>query len=746
MDILDSKFINEYKSEMISNMKQMNPQWDEDNIEKEIDKMIKENFQNPNVSLVNNYTGEQRDTTLLSVFDWVLERKPIIAGNGTFYKNQYEAENPIASMLDYFLTTRKKIKKEMFSIEDSGSREYKDKDMQQGIWKINANSYYGASGAPSSAFFSEFSGPATTLSAQSVISTAKNFFEGFLADNYPFINSSELIHWINQNLKYFEDEELDSFIKIQNDLNKVTDRLYKKVINKSETDREMIYDCLSNLSTKELTIIYYKNNMIEFLNDHIEIQDIFLSIMKKVKVLPTTNGNDGIDTLGMSVKVYNHYVQDEAFINPNKAPNSIKEELELFKKYMMKYVFSKYLSFDRIYRLRNFKRRVVTTIDTDSNFLSMDILINWILDNIIKDQTFGRDSEHNTFIMINSIIYVISAAIEQIMLFYGKSSNIPKEFRPRYSMKNEFFLDLLIIGKSKKRYISRQVLREGNLLNPKKTDIKGFDFKKATCSEYAEAKFMTIIKNRIINSPEIDLRGMNHDIREFENEIRESIYKRQRTFLPNGNAKELVAYKDAASEQSIRGVLSWNILNPDNPIELPAKVSLVKMNIFTEDDIEDLKDKDPEVYQTIIDKIFNDNTGIFVSKKWESTKIDYVAKGTKDWRKKIPKKYRAKFKSKSIDDWNKFVDSIDLDDPKYNEDGGGHYEIKRRGLQVLAIPSNGNIPEWAIPYIDINTMVNNIISPFKPVLELFSNKFTEEGKNRNGVNRKTDKLTNIVKF
>ena len=43
-------------------------------------------------------------------------------------------------------------------------------------------------------------------------------------------------------------------------------------------------------------------------------------------------------------------------------------------------------------------------------------------------------------------------------------------------------------------------------------------------------------------------------------------------------------------------------------------------------------------------------------------------------------------------------------------------------------------------------MVNNIIAPFKPVMELFNNRFTEEGKTKGGVNRKTDKLTNIVKF
>jgi hypothetical protein len=270
------------------------------------------------------------------------------------------------------------------------------------------------------------------------------------------------------------------------------------------------------------------------------------------------------------------------------------------------------------------------------------------------------------------------------------------------------------------------------------------DFKKATTSEYAEKKFMYLIDKYIINSDSVDLRSIIIELRKFEEEIKNSIISGERTFLPNGSAKELGAYKDPASEQSVRGALAWNAIYPNNSIDFPAKVSLVKMNIFDADDCIELKKTHPEIYEKIMDKIFNDDTGIFVTRKWENDKIDYVNPNKKDFINDIPKKYRSKFKDKTAKDWNNWVDSIDLTDPKYSNNG--HYEVKTRGLQVLAIPSNSKIPEWAIPYIDMNTMVNNIISPFKPVMELFKNRFTEEGRSRAGVNRKTDKLTNIVKF
>ena len=67
-------------------------------------------------------------------------------------------------------------------------------------------------------------------------------------------------------------------------------------------------------------------------------------------------------------------------------------------------------------------------------------------------------------------------------------------------------------------------------------------------------------------------------------------------------------------------------------------------------------------------------------------------------------------------------------------------------MQVLAIPSNADIPEWVRPYIDYATMINNILAPFIPVLEIFKARTVEEGKMKSGVNRKTSAFTNIVKF
>lgn len=140
MPSVHSSFLKKYKKDAINALKNMNPEWDKDDIDKVVTEEMKSSFTNPEVTIDNNYTQQRDTTTLLTVFDWAEEKKPIIAGNGTFYKNQYEAVNPIAGMLMGILEKRKAAKKAMFALADPNSAKYKDLDLLQSIFKINANS------------------------------------------------------------------------------------------------------------------------------------------------------------------------------------------------------------------------------------------------------------------------------------------------------------------------------------------------------------------------------------------------------------------------------------------------------------------------------------------------------------------------------------------------------------------------------------------------------------------------------
>lgn len=570
---------------------------------------------------------------------------------------------------------------------------------------------------PTSAFYSLWSGPATTLSAQSVISTTETTFEAFVADNYLFLDLTECVHWLNVVID--EDVMVDSWINREITRDMVYDRLSSKFINFKSSYEEPLRSYIHNLTQDQLIRVYYKNNLIQFVEDHeymkilhelifqnvhnLKYVDEYLD--KKKKIFNDSWRNEIRDQDGYEEekfkepKDWNKYVNKQFFMDPNDVPESIKEYVEKFSENLFKYVYVRYLSFDRIYRLKNFKRKTVTVIDTDSNILSLDTWVNYVLDHLLKDN-YGRSKDNNVFIIINTITYAITQVVTDILLTYGKYSNVPKEYRPRYNMKNEFMFGKLVIGKTKKRYLSKIILREGNLNNPPKYDIKGFDFMKATTSEESEKFYRYLVKKYILDPEEIDTSALYTELKHYQTKIYESLRRGERTYLPNANAKELEAYKEPAQEQSVRGTLAWNYLYPENMIEYPSKVSIVKLNIFKEEDIFPLKDKEPEIYNTIMNRIFYDETGIFVSRKREIDKKTGEVKET----------------------------------------------VKSRGMQVLAIPSNARIPEWALDYVDYTTMINNIIAPFKSVLEILGVKLTSVGKSVNGVNRKTEKLTNIIRF
>ena len=137
---MKSPFLEFYKRDAVDALMEMNPEWDENDVDKLVEKEMKDSFQNPSVVMDNNFKRQTQDSTLLTIMDWAIEKEPIVAGNGTFYKNQHQAINPIANMLDGMLKKRKAFKKEMFKVEDKTSQRYKDLDLSQAIQKINANS------------------------------------------------------------------------------------------------------------------------------------------------------------------------------------------------------------------------------------------------------------------------------------------------------------------------------------------------------------------------------------------------------------------------------------------------------------------------------------------------------------------------------------------------------------------------------------------------------------------------------
>ena len=258
------------------------------------------------------------------------------------------------------------------------------------------------------------------------------------------------MEWCERNLKEFKksNDIFDDFIQ-KVSTNDLVDRLSEKIIDKNDTDEDILYSYIDGLMDDEKSLLFYKNNLIQFIEDHDYIQDIIISIFDKVENLDHVNDKDenwirSIPSdyfdqfVGKTAKDWNSFVNKQYFMDPNNAPETIANELFILNGYLMKYVYCRYLSVDRVYRLKNFKRSTVTVIDTDSNILSLDTIINYLFDHVIKGRDFGRSYENNIYIAVNILAYSLTSAVTDILLTYGKYSNVPEEYRPIYNMKNEF--------------------------------------------------------------------------------------------------------------------------------------------------------------------------------------------------------------------------------------------------------------------------------------------------------------------
>lgn len=709
MTKLDNKYLEIYKDKMKKQLLRMHPDWDEDKLDKKISKIIDRDVKNPEVILDNNYIKKTKKSTLLTTLNWEMERKPILAGNGTFYKQHSEIPNPNAIMVRGFLNDRKQLKKLMFDIADELSRKYKDFDLFQNNKKKLANSYYGCSGAKTSPFYSKWSAIATTATAQSAISTTMTTFEAFLVDNFIFIHFNECIEWLDTIIN--EDVELDDWV-VRVSKEKCYKRVASKCLGISNSQKKCLRKLIYSYTDEEVTRIYWKNNLHEFTKEHSIIRDLHDKIFRNIidyeevdydekdsewfdknpnwtDVIPN-DLKDKILKERKPVIAWNNYVSVQKFYDPNKVPDTIIEYLESLKKYYMKYVYVKFVHCDRIYRLKNFKRKCVTVIDTDSNILSLDTWMDFS-NRVLMKGDYGRSEEDNVFVSINAITYVISAVVNDILLYFGECSNVEESIRPLYNMKNEFYFDRLIIAKAKKRYLSRIILREGHKLKKPKYDVKGFDFKKAGVSKEAKEFYMKLIKEELLDAKVINLTSLMNKLNEFRHEVINSIKRGETTYLPHETAKESDAYDDPSKSQAYRGLVTWNMCEPDKALEFPVNVSIIKLNINKEDDILPLKNKNEQVYNAIMKGVFNDKTKTFIKKK---------------------KNHKGEYNDVCI------------------------------GMNVLAIPPNDIIPEWVRDFIDYRTIVNNVLSPFKSVTEIFDMPGIDEGE----TGKKTTGLSNIIRL
>ena len=443
-------FIEDWVNTMRDSIKLVYPDIPENELYEMLYDIIDNNIKVPIATLDNNYTKTQREVDVLTLMQWVKDNQFIIAGNGTIFKNHSQQYNPAIHFLMGVKDSRDSIKSAMKK-KDPKSYEYAMDDMGQLNEKLIMNSEYGAAGSPITYFFNLYCAVSTTATGQSMISTAMCTFEDFLSDNVKFIDFDDCSKYITNILN--EPFNGDMSLVEDKKAHEVFERLKNKFLDYKENYNYPLFSMLLNIDQDNLNRIYYKNNLYEFARQP-KVKKLLFKITDEV----------------------------DLFLDPNKPPKEVIGDLELLWSWMEEFVQYNYPAFNRIGRLTCDERDSIVTIDTDSNMACLSPWVDFMMDEVIKDDQKILNSMRRSYnytingkditiegekLLIykiaNTMTYILSQVIGKQLKKFAITSGIPEEYHNRLHMKSEFLFRRMLLTSTKKRYMSKVMLREGTI-------------------------------------------------------------------------------------------------------------------------------------------------------------------------------------------------------------------------------------------------------------------------------------------
>ena len=714
----------QYKNTMSRIIQSLHPYMDRRDIEEAIEYSIAKRFKNFDLKIVNNYTNKNINLTVLEMLDYIYTREPIMTSYGSLFKRHETVPNPMAKVIDSFLTMRKKYKKEMFKYP-KGSEMFEHYNLLQSLEKISTNAIYGATGLYVSIIYDLNVAPAITSTGRALISSAILCFEGFLGNNVQFSSLNDVLIFIDNIRMEFKDWKFDDydilgiegFVDVEESFNKIIMNCGYKYIP-SEEDMDVIYGIISNCNQTELNRLYYKNNLYSFME---------LSKPRELMIKMITE---------MSVP----------YIEPMSPPKEIVHYLDMFKDILTEYVFYNYQWMDRMDRNKKMIKKVSIISDTDSSFVNLDAWYNYnmqylqyydspILHQYIdvfkylekekkSDDYWWKDTEtpewysaidkriaikfqepdefgemplrnaiefaddkldfdfynediikqkrmtdvtkiipqdNMRFALINIMCYVLSHIINLYMINFTKES---KSYRGdeecRITMKNEFYMSKVMLTNVKKMYASLQVLQEGNYLGDGVLDVKGIQ-----------------------------------------------VLTKSNTSKDTQDALKKILLNDILAAREI------------NQIKLLKDIAILEKQIYT-----DLMSKSKKYYKPLVVKSIDNyddplrNQGIKAGIAWNYVRnelpgFDLNDRNPMDIVKiKVNNLNLEEIAEKYPYQYERFKNILDKDCQDYVDGDLKLSEVFKSGISAIAIPKDTPVPDWLMPFLNYEEIIEDNLSGF----------------------------------
>lgn len=499
--------------------------------------------------------------TLEQFINYFLNSDNILSGYNVLYKNQDEALNIGALVLENLLNSRKFYKNKMEASE-WGSNDYIYFKILQMTYKILANSYYGILGEKNSIFYNPFIQNSITMTGQDIITTSIISMEAFLSNNCKFYDTDDALTFIsNINRGYFSLIDILDYVPSKDE---VLGYLCSHVEEDCEVNREIVSKVLDKMDPEMLARIYYTNNVKElvFKNEY------FKNTLRKIV-----------------------YENDEA------AQKDFRDKI-------IEVCFYKALYEDRYRRALKNTRKSVIVVDTDSNFININDYV------CRTSEILGvADGDPKQIAIMNAYIDVVTKALEGTFYIFTTNMGLLEKAKPIINMKSEFIYRRILLTKNKKNYSGMIIAELGKMLDSPQMDTKGLAaIKKTNVPKKLRKQFAEILRNDILEADKISISSILKKYDSLSGDIVDSLKNRNTEYLLPKNAELIETYAAPDQMEPIRGTLIWNALEPESTIVLPEKINLLKLKDLEIDspEFENLKSTHPDKYAAIMKVVFNE--------------------------------------------------------------------------------------------------------------------------------------------
>ena len=632
-------------------------------ITKFAESIYERDFKDHECILYNNYEKEEIRTTISKLYDWILTKKPILTESGTMFKHHDECWNPQIEILNDKLMERDREKSKMFDFQRLAEKSTDPNEIDMYLFKAKKKD------------LSQSRAKVISNSEYGASGLPSSWFFNIAVSSATTARGQALIStacnafedFLGDNVKFMNMDECLLFINNivkEKDIRKKDDSKWVK--NKNTND---VFDRLkSKFFDQSMCEDKILNKILRNLN-----QENLNRIYYKSNFYNFILNSEKAIEIFLSI-----FTSNVDFTTPNDAPSEIVDKLNKLTSAFLEYVYYNYPTINRTLRLKTMKRNCVVVVDTDSCFLNYgqvyDFFINEILNKkkIIKrriksdnGKKYVIESRENlkaksesknrgiSYRIINSVMYITNSVIKNTLDVFLDRCNCDRD-HGNTSMKNEFLYDtLLICPPAKKHYQGAIRLREGVEYKKPKFDIKGMDYVKRSAAGDSTREF---IKNLVYD----DILMAKNNSPDFYHIL-----------------KKLNKFEKDIEQSVIRGEDKY----------------IKNVNVKSEDAYDDPMSIGP--YKAVF--VWN--------YLYPNMKIDLPGSA------KIIKVNLTKLK-----DFSK----LSIDNPsiygKLKKLFESNDRIMKSGITSIALPIDESVPDWMVPYINLDEIVSNNTDLLLPIL------------------------------